>query len=315
MTTIATVAGHFPLTLVHGPGRRRTQLDRHRAGGRHGHRHALHAVRGALGVRAGGPRSPQRTHAPGSTRRPHRRTGGRITRAGRQSAAAGGLSLRAGRSGSQTGQLEPLDAGAIDDVGRIAVTRGGNRRAHHRGAHGVHQRGAERAGTVRRTQGRACRRALRGAIRGRPPFGGACLLVRPGHPRRRGRLRRAGRRQDSAAFLPHRSRRAGRGQRSHCGGCRIIGKCRRHSFRQRLDVREARRRHAETGGGGLLSLGRSAGAGPVAASQHAAHRNHQQDGRPGRKHRAGPVSRRRQRLAKLRDPPPLAESRGGRVQA
>ena len=52
MTTVATVAGHFPLTLVDGPGRRGAQLDRPRARRRHDDRHALHALRGAVALRA-----------------------------------------------------------------------------------------------------------------------------------------------------------------------------------------------------------------------------------------------------------------------
>ena len=52
MTTVATVAGHFPLTLVSGPGRRGPQLDRPRARRRHDDRHAVHAVRRPVGLRA-----------------------------------------------------------------------------------------------------------------------------------------------------------------------------------------------------------------------------------------------------------------------
>ena len=47
MTTAATVAGHFPLVLATGPGRRRAQQHRHHAGLGHGDRHRVHAVRGA----------------------------------------------------------------------------------------------------------------------------------------------------------------------------------------------------------------------------------------------------------------------------
>ena len=54
MTTAATVVGHFPLVFASGPGRRRAQQHRHHAGERHDHRHRLHAVRGAVDLRAGG---------------------------------------------------------------------------------------------------------------------------------------------------------------------------------------------------------------------------------------------------------------------
>ena len=65
MTTIATVAGHFPLTLVSGPGRGGPELDRHRAGRRDGHRHDLHAVRGPVGLRPGGQGPQQGARTPG----------------------------------------------------------------------------------------------------------------------------------------------------------------------------------------------------------------------------------------------------------
>ena len=52
MTTAATVVGHLPLVLATGPGRRRAQQHRHHAGDRHDHRHDVHAVRGAVDLRA-----------------------------------------------------------------------------------------------------------------------------------------------------------------------------------------------------------------------------------------------------------------------
>ena len=60
MTTAATVVGHFPLVLATGPGRRRPQQHRHHAGERHDHRHGVHAVRGAVDLRAGGPDADRR---------------------------------------------------------------------------------------------------------------------------------------------------------------------------------------------------------------------------------------------------------------
>ena len=44
MTTVATVFGHFPLTLVTGAGRQRAQQHRPGPRRRHGHRHGLHAL-------------------------------------------------------------------------------------------------------------------------------------------------------------------------------------------------------------------------------------------------------------------------------
>ena len=68
MTTAATVAGHFPLTLVSGPG----AIARNSIGvvlvGGHGDRHAVHAVRGALGLHPDRPRPQPRSHEAGARR-------------------------------------------------------------------------------------------------------------------------------------------------------------------------------------------------------------------------------------------------------
>ena len=66
MTTIATVAGHFPLTLVSGPGAAaRNSIGIVLVGGMAIGTH-LHAVRGPVGLRAGGQGSQQGARAPGA---------------------------------------------------------------------------------------------------------------------------------------------------------------------------------------------------------------------------------------------------------
>ena len=58
MTTAATVMGHLTARLRPRPRRRSAQQHRHHAGHRHDHRHHVHALRGAVDLRAGGAHAP-----------------------------------------------------------------------------------------------------------------------------------------------------------------------------------------------------------------------------------------------------------------